>query len=66
MSQVLSVILFSFIINLNITYSTKYMNSDILDTQCLKITINYLYFLESVCNVIKLTLWPVFKHPDVL
>ena len=60
------VLLFLFGINSNITYSTKHMNSDILDTQCLKLTIYFSYFFESICNVQKLTLWSVFKHPDVL
>ena len=50
----LTVVLSSFNINFSITYSTKCMNSDILDTQCLKITIYFSYFLESICNVLKL------------
>ena len=28
--------------------------------QCIKITIYFSYFLKSICNVLKLTLWPVF------
>ena len=60
------VILFSFGINSNITYLTKHINSDILNMQWPKITIYFSYFLKSFCNVLKLTLWPVFKHPDVL
>ena len=59
------VILF-FDINLNIIYLTKHINSDILITQSLKITIYFSYFLQYVCNVLKIILWPVFKHPDVL
>ena len=58
--------LFSFGINLDFTYLTKCINFDTLNTQYLKITIYFSYFLESICNVLNLTLWPVFKHPEVL
>ena len=30
-----------------------------------KITIYFPYFLESVCNVLKIASWPVFQYPDV-
>ena len=31
-----------------------------------KITLYVSDFIESVCNVLKSTLWPVLKHPGVL
>ena len=60
------VLSFSFGINSNNTYLTKCINSNILNTSCFEITIYFSYFLKFVCNVLKITLWPVFKHPDVL
>ena len=37
-----------------------------LNIQCLKIAIYFSYLLKFICNALKLLLWPVFKHPDVL
>ena len=44
----------------------KCIECNFLNMQCLKITIYFSYFLKSVFNVLKLILWPVFEHPDVL
>ena len=62
----LNVLLFSFGIDSNFTYSTKCMHSDNPNMQCLKITIYFSYFLKFFCNFLKLTLWTVLKHLDVL
>ena len=59
------VILYYFCINLNITYSTKSIKSDI--PECMIFQNNYIfsYFLEYVGNDLKIDQWPVFQYPDV-
>ena len=42
------------------------MNTDTLKYVMSKNNYIFSYFLKSFCNVLKLTLWPVIKHPDVL
>ena len=31
-----------------------------------KIAIYFPYFFKLICNVLKITLWPVFQDPEVL
>ena len=60
------VIFYSFGIDSNIAYSTKGINSGIIEYMMFQNSHIFSYFIKYIWNGLKIDQWPVLKHPDIL